>query len=129
MKKVMLLALVVLFLSVSVASAAEKIRVFEDGDKGEFFLRGREDFEVAVGGDFAVMNPLPQGGKAGHFSCRIGPDTVVSIVNRKINRDNLDLLSGKQVLAWGKIKSIGEGEGAKQLCLSLNIFILPQPER
>ncbi len=50
--------------------------------------------------------------------------SVIKVVNRKIDRVNLDLLTGERVIAWGKFRTIGEGEGSETFCDTLNLVLL-----
>ena len=121
MKKIAII-LVLMFVVmgfVSFVSAAEKIAYYEVGDKGYFKYPWIEK------SDFVIWPDKTMKGSSG-FGALITPETKITIVNRDISRKNLDLLTGKPVLAFARIKQVGEGEGTKEYCLLLTIFVLSE---
>ena len=115
MKKVAMVLLVVLAVAVSL-SWAQDVSYYKAGDKGYFMYQQTDrQFFVNPNKDFT--------GSCGFFG-EITPETKIQVINRTIDRGNLDLLTGKLVLAYGTFKEVGRGEGGKIICLELNLFIL-----
>ncbi len=121
MKKIMMgLAVAVFVLGfVPFIYAAEKVVYYEVGDKGYFKYPWIEK------NDFVIWPDKTKTGSSG-FGALITSETKIMIANRDIGRKNLDLLTGKPVVAFARIKRVGEGEGSKEYCLSLTIFILSE---
>jgi len=116
------LALVIVFAAVAV-QAADKTTVFyyQVGDKGYF------DYPWIEKTYFVIWPDKTMTGASG-FGGIITPETKITIVNRRIDRNSLDLLTGKPVVAFGNFKQVGEGEGSKIYCLKLTIFVLSESE-
>lgn len=122
MKKIamilMVLAIIVGFvLSALAADKDKEVAYYEVGDKGYFQYSWIEKT------DFVIWPDKTLSGASG-FSATITPETRVAVANREISKKNLDLLSGKPVLAYARIKKVGRGEGSREYCLSLTIFVL-----
>lgn len=49
--------------------------------------------------------------------------TKVTVINRKVDREDFDLLNGKEAVLYGRIRCTGKGEGEVREWLELNIFI------
>ena len=64
--------------------------------------------------------------RASYFGANITERTVINFVGRDLHRQNLDLLTGERVCAYGLVEITGEGEGTKEKFLSLTIVILPK---
>jgi len=118
------LALAIVFaVSVTAVQAADKTTVFyyQVGDKGYF------DYPWIEKTYFVIWPDKTMTGASG-FGGIITPETKITIVNRRIDRNSLDLLTGKPVVAFGNFKQVGEGEGSKIYCLKLTIFVLSESE-
>ena len=121
----LVLSFIIAVLSAVVVSATDNAVVYNDGDRGEF----QYPF-ASYKHDFAVMKTYPScsdnaGGKYGTVGGTITASSVVKVVNRNgITKENLDLLSGKEVVVIGKFRSEGKGEGMKVYCLSLTILVV-----
>lgn len=100
-------------------SQNEKGVLMEAGDMGEFQYPWMDN-------DFAIWQKIDQfGGKTGYVGGTITSKTKITVVNRKITRENLDLLTGKRVIAYGTFLLIGEGEGSTKIWQNLTIFVVP----
>jgi len=120
--KRMILALafaIVFMVSAAAVQAADKTTVFyyQVGDKGYF------DYPWIEKTYFVIWPDKTMTGASG-FGGIITPETKITIVNRRIDRNNLDLLRGKPVVAYATFKQVGEGEGSKIYCLALTLFVL-----
>ena len=126
MMAVVLMAMATIVVS-SWAQAVEPEKVFyyEVGDKGYF----QYPWVVCEGNNLTfVIWPDKTLSGSSRFSGLITPTTKIAVVNRKIGRKHLDLLTGKPVIAYGRFKQVGQGEGSKTFCLELTIFLLSEFE-
>lgn len=120
MRKLMLfVAILSLVVSALPASADEPIRHVQNAVVGEFEYPwlDREMVIWPADGD-SIM--------ASDFAGIISNATYVKVVNRQLERANLDLLTGERVFAVGSFHTVGEGEGSKTYCDSLTVYLLPR---
>lgn len=129
MKKIIMLASIFIFSALTVVLAqpsaqdkkektAEPVKVFWTGDRGQFeYTWSGED-------TFVVWRVDEKGGKTGLVFGRIDYNTKIIFKNRKgLTRQNLDLLSGKEVSVIAQIKRVGQGEGSEDFCKELEIVV------
>jgi len=122
MKKIFAVIVVLILTAIS-AFADTATVVLEKGDLGEF------QYPWIGGGDneFVIWHAGRDGSKTGEMSGEITSKTIVKIANRTgIAKANLDLLTGKRVMAYGKLHQIGVGEGSRMIYDELTIFIIPE---
>lgn len=95
-------------------------QVVVTGDRGEF----QHSFTETNG--FVVWrDPMPNGSRVGPVSGIITPTTRITVLNRSIRRNELDLLNGRQVVVIAKLRYVGHGEGQRVYCDELTILVLP----
>ena len=102
------------------ASWAQEASYYEIGDKGYFQYQWS-----GTPGSFVIWGNKDLRGSS-LFYGEITSETKITMVNRRISRENLDLLTGKPVIAYGKFKEVGRGEGGRTFCLELTIFVLSE---
>ena len=114
---------IVFVVSAVAAQAADKTEVsyYQVGDKGYFQYPWIEKTDFVIWPDKTLS-----GGS--RFGGLITPETKIRIVNRQIGQKNLDLLTGKPVVAFAIIKDVGRGEGTKSYCLELTLFVLSETD-
>jgi hypothetical protein len=118
MRKMIWIVVAVVVFMFPVVSPAQEIT--ETGDKGEFEY-------PCLGTEFCVWNKIEStGARTTNLNGEITPATKVRVINRNISIENLDLLSGRNVLAYGKFRIVGTDENTRTICDELNIFILPK---
>jgi hypothetical protein len=90
-----------------------------DAGKGafEYPWNGRPDRK-----EFVVWT-VNEHGKFGAVSGIITPSTKITFINRKLKKEDLDLISGKEVVVFGKFRQEGEGEVIDIYCEELSIAI------
>ena len=125
MKRMILtLALAIVFAVSAVAvQAADKTGAsyYRVGDKGYF------QYPWIEKSDFIIWSDKSLSGSSG-FSGLITLETKILILNRQISRKNLDLLTGKPVVAVATFKKVGKGEGSRNYCLELTLFVLSETD-
>jgi hypothetical protein len=128
MKKIIVLLLSVALLvtiSVNFSYAAEKIRITEVGSRGCFVYPwtggGAENDEFSI-----FSFPGCNGGGYGGI---ITAKTKIVTNLKGINKSTLNLLSGKEVVVFAKLREVGEGEGGKTYCDELYVFVPIIPRR
>lgn len=96
-----------------------QIEKFESGDRGIFEYKWLED------NDFVIWRKNKEGaGKYGIVGGIITPKTKIVVKNAAIQKKDLILLNGKEVVVMGKFRQEGIGEGSKVYCEELIILIL-----
>lgn len=101
---------------------AKQQNSFEKGEVGYFQFPAFQDEN-----DFVIWPNSTLKGLSGIMG-KITKKTVIKIANRKISRENLDLLTGKKVFVYGRFRQVGEGEGSYYHTDSLVIYILFEGE-
>ena len=122
------LVLLISILLFQSASAQKKAKVvvekpvvsyFYDAGKGafEYPWDGRTDRK-----EFVIWT-VGERGKFGTVSGIITPNTKITFLNRKLKKEDLDLISGKEIVVFGKFRQEGEGEAVEIYCEELSIAI------
>ncbi len=121
MKKTVLFTIIaVLVFGAQFVLAADKVRIYDVADKGEIEYPAKSENSRKV---IIVWNETDKGAMVGILGCIVNDKTIVTSNRKGMNKENLDLLSGKRVTVLATIKSLGKGEGERGYCQKLHIFL------
>lgn len=117
----LLFALVLLMACVSQQAAAREELMGQTGTL-EYPFPNSNEHELVVWPDTSCTDGIGWS----DFGAEIAPETKVTFIGRDLNRQDLDLLTGQRVCAYGMVQTTGEGEGTKEKFLWVTIVILPK---
>lgn len=121
MKKTVLFTIIaVLIFGAQFVFAADKVKIYDIADKGEIEYPAKSENSRKV---IIVWNETDKGAMVGILGCIVTDKTVLTSNRKGINKENLDLISGKRVTVLATIKSLGKGEGERGYCQKLHIFL------